>query len=1284
MITPLLQTALEPIVARHRLLRRVKFLAWSWFAVAVSAGAMTLAGIRLPGALVFVALWLVVVRYALRRADAWSPDYRAIARSIEAKEPKLHSLLVTAVEQQPDPKTGQLYFLQQRLIAEAIRASRQQQWVDAIPARRWAGAFSLHAIFLAAMIAALYWRSEVIAPQPTAEQAETAEAVSVTPGDATLERGSGLVVLAKFHRDVPGDATLVVKPQNAPEQRISLVKNLDDPVFGGGVPEVDGDLTYRVEYAGGATRDFAVKVFEHPRLERADARLVFPDYTRLPEKNVADTRRVSAVEGTKLGLSFQLNKPVKSAELIAKNQPPIPLTVDASKAIAALSDFELRASQTYELRLVDADGRTNKVPAQIVVDVLKNRRPELKFVQPKGDQRVSPLQEVAFTADAWDDFGMPAYGLTIKVASGESKDIVFGRDTKADERVHGSHMLKLEDAGVKPDQLVSWFLWAEDIGPDGKTRRTQSDIFFAEVRPFDEIFRRGDDSDEPGQGKGKGDETKKLAQLQKQIITATWNLQRSEPEAQKYAADESVIQQSQEQVLAQAAALAEELEQPRAKAFIETAMGEMKKASEQLKAAATEPAKLPPALDPERAAYDALLKLAAHEHQVSRSRGQQGEESSESSERQQLDQLEMKDDKKRYETKRQAEPQQNEQQRDQLAILNRLKELAQRQQDINERLKEMQTALQEAKTEREKEEIRRQLKRLQEEQQQLLADVDEARQKMEQSSSAAQLANERNQLEQTRNEAQKAAEAMEKNSPSQALASGTRAQRELQQLRDDFRKKTSSQFADEMREMRTDARELAKAQEELSKQLGSENKAAERRTLDGSSRREQLAEQFEQQQKGLGEISEKMKRVSEQAEAAEPLLARELYDALRKTSQAGTDETLKRAQQLAQAGYDTHARKFEEKARQEIEQMKQGVERAAESVLGNEAEALRQARAELDALTSQLEREIAAASPSLAQQQGEQKPGQQGASSQQSPNGEQKQPGEAKADSGEGAGKQPGEKPQPGQTASNGRGEPNGDKPGDPSQQQANASGSKPDQQGQPNQPGQSGQPGQTAQQRPGSQPGSQPGQQPGQQAGNQPGQQPGQPGQQPGDTPGQQPGQMAANGEGSGNGRGQQQTPNGQPRDEKPGAQLRELASAPKQRGGILSGAGGNGGSARGGGIDREEGPIRGDGYAQWSDRLRNVEEMLDQPELRNQVAQVREIARGVRAEFKRHANEPQWDLVKSKISAPLAELRDRVSEELARRDSKESLVPIDRDPVPARFAEQVRRYYEELGRSK
>jgi hypothetical protein len=110
--------------------------------------------------------------------------------------------------------------------------------------------------------------------------------------------------------------------------------------------------------------------------------------------------------------------------------------------------------------------------------------------------------------------------------------------------------------------------------------------------------------------------------------------------------------------------------------------------------------------------------------------------------------------------------------------------------------------------------------------------------------------------------------------------------------------------------------------------------------------------------------------------------------------------------------------------------------------------------------------------------------------------------------------------------------------------------------------------------------------------------------------------------------------------------------------------------------------GPITGEKFVEWSDRLRAVEEMLDEPRLRTEASRIREIAKGMRSEFKRHSVEPKWDMVRTKIHRPLAELRNRVTEELARKDNKEALVPIDRDPVPAKFTEQVRKYYEDLGK--
>jgi hypothetical protein len=109
---------------------------------------------------------------------------------------------------------------------------------------------------------------------------------------------------------------------------------------------------------------------------------------------------------------------------------------------------------------------------------------------------------------------------------------------------------------------------------------------------------------------------------------------------------------------------------------------------------------------------------------------------------------------------------------------------------------------------------------------------------------------------------------------------------------------------------------------------------------------------------------------------------------------------------------------------------------------------------------------------------------------------------------------------------------------------------------------------------------------------------------------------------------------------------------------------------------------PITGDGFRDWTDRLRDVEEMVADPELRSDAAQIRDRAREIRRESRRQSRLPQWDLVEEMVATPLRELKKRVSDELMRQSAeKNAIVPLDRDPVPDRYQDAVRDYYERLG---
>ena len=480
--------------------------------------------------------WLVLAGGLISAAVVWrrerrrAADFRALVAAIERENPDTRHLLLTSLEQEPNSQSGEFGYLQLRVIEEALAHPHAILWQQQIE-RKSSSARNAQWLALAALLVVLSFGNNIKATRWRLNQASLGgKEIEVTPGDTQIERGSGLVVSARFGGTPPAEASLVLNSASGKTQRLPMARNLADPVFGVSLLEVMEDGLYRVEAGGKKSRDYKISVFEFPALTRADAELQFPAYTGLTNKTIPDTRRVSAVEGTRLTYSMQLNKPVTRAWLVGKDQTLI-LGLQPN-AIATLNAFTLTNSARYKLELVDAEGRTNRAPAEFVIQVLPNLPPEVKIAFPRGDQRVSRLEEMDLQGEARGEFGLLSYGLGFGVAGQEPQLIKLGQSAPAGQTRQFTNQLALEKLGVEVDQLVSYFAWADDHGPDGQVRRTFSDIFFAEVRPFEEIFRAdqsGASESERGNQPGSqgGDQGQQLAELEKQIVIATWKLQRT-------------------------------------------------------------------------------------------------------------------------------------------------------------------------------------------------------------------------------------------------------------------------------------------------------------------------------------------------------------------------------------------------------------------------------------------------------------------------------------------------------------------------------------------------------------------------------------------------------------------------------------------------------------------------------------------------------------------------------------------------------------------------------------
>ncbi|HZV36393.1 MAG TPA: hypothetical protein VFB72_17585, partial [Verrucomicrobiae bacterium] len=482
---------------------------------------------------------------------------------------------------------------------------------------------------------------------------------------------------------------------------------------------------------------------------------------------------------------------------------------------------------------------------------------------------------------------------------------------------------------------------------------------------------------------------------------------------------------------------------------------------------------------------------------------------------------------------------------------------------------------------------------------------------------------------------------------SQALAAGTRAQQEMEKLRNDLRNQTSSQFAEQMRQMRNQARELANKEDEIARGMESLNNPG-RKSLDDSAQRKQVAEQMDNQQQALTNLLSNMQSVSQQAESTEPLLSQQLYDTLRHANQLHTDNLLDAGAQMVERGLLPQAAEAESAARTNINELRQKIERAAESVLGNEADTLRYAQKELDDLANRLERELNQGQPNAS--------------------------GTARSKMGAGNSQEVAQSQQN-----------NGGEKSTNSQQTAQSS-EKNGEKG-TNSVAENGSRGQGRQQGSGKNNASR-----------------GQGGQQAGQNP-QSQGQGQANTEANGNRAGQQAGNSNQDgqrdnQNNRQGGSGENPQASDQQTGGtgdnstgattvagndaerlseIVRQVGAN--TGRGGLSYGPGGPITGSDFLDWTSRMRDVEQVLDTPEMRSQLATARERLVELRAQYRQSHIKPKTELVRKQILDPITEVRTQLREDLARLSNEKSLVPLDHDPVPENYSELVRKYYEKLG---
>ena len=840
---------------------------------------------------------------------------RDIALNVEQNHPDLEDRLVSAIEfgnrESTDPIEAHML---QRLLEDTTQRVKSIDFkatVDHSRTRKHVGIAALVAV--GCCVLALLFPTElhtsllrVLVPWEKTEPVLTTK-LTVEPGNVRILRGKSLPI----HVTVTGKSAekAVLTYENienrgataseteTTQQQINMLQNPDDKRgFAYEIFNIDADMEYYVVANETTSERYIVEVFEMPKVTEISVAYTYPDYTGLKPVVQTGTGDIQAVVGTQAEIRLTTNKAIQTATFSLKMdvKPEGDEAQESASTQMVISDgniltttVDVIADGTYAVELLGIDGFNNEIPIKYAIKAIPDAVPEVVIKEPGRDIKTTKLGEVEIIAEATDDYGIAELKLMYRIGSDELQELTLetstpdaviesgAADTVQRRVADGSYTFYLEEFDVEPGDIISYYAHAVDNNTRTGPGEASSDIYFIEIRPFNEDFQEM----EAEQGPPMPNPLLEILASQKQIIRETAKHIRAKPSsvteeyrsAVKKTADKQDKLKDKTQELADEFSMAMQGESavtPEILMNLEDAIGKMREATDSLNA--VQPTE---AIPSEQEALELLIKVSLELPnilmQMRNSNPQLAEnlelemEELQSELEQQQNELDMEMQEKAQEMLDQArqmlaEQQQLSQQSQQLGRENepspsemqqnsqQQEQLSQQAQQMAQQLGTMQQNAQGSQGQR--------LDQAGQAMQQAGEQMDQASQGMQQqepqlSAAKGQKAEERleeaiEQLEKVASEFTDAALANAAEQVQQLIDEQSGVQQETQELRnrsqqsemrpEDFRK--ASELANEQRELQQDLGALENTLENLPEQLREENPEAAQNVTDATRR----------------------------------------------------------------------------------------------------------------------------------------------------------------------------------------------------------------------------------------------------------------------------------------------------------------------------------------------------------------------------------------------------------------------------------------------------------------
>ncbi|MED5311158.1 MAG: hypothetical protein VYD17_02720, partial [Pseudomonadota bacterium] len=668
---------------------------------------------------------------------------------------------------------------------------------------------------------------------------------------------------------------------------------------------------------------------------------------------------------------MEFEESYRDSEEVGSELPAYPdLDLEIDDDVGSAS-FTVTQDGVYRIFATDLAGLEGQEPLDYFIRAIEDAPPELSLRRPGRDQEVMPLEEVVLEVDASDDYGLSEFALNYSVVGSDEVEVDFLSEENV-RNVSGSELIYLEDLEVEPGDFVSYFLTLADNNGLNGAAEVISDIYFLQIVPTDQEFRRNPGmSGGQGAGGGQGGDSSALVSVQKDIIAATWKLRnrQSQVSPEELRADAEIIAESQREATGRARMsidrLAERLNF--SDDTYDSAVENLSLAIEQMNLAVSELDKvqITSALQPEQRALQYILKAEANINRTNISMqqggggGGGGSAQQEREDLRELFEMEMGQLENRYETPnaRGGASQQNQQE------IDKLEELARRQ----EGLTRAQRNLARREDQMTEEQKRRELERLMRQQEQLSREVAQLAQQMSrgqqsgQSSPQSASGSSTSAAQQRESAVQRAAQQMREAAESDSASiAAARSQKALENLRQQQQRlneqgeRSVNQLAQNLgqrgQQLLQQQRQLQERIAETSRQQGL---GQTRQSVRNDESLQELIQAQQQQQRDLEEIEDMLRAIIARGSNEDQRLMSQAQEASRDLRPIR--EEMSTSSRVLRNGMVNLAVDIEEEIEDQLEELADSLAGLNPANQGSESDQLQRAAEDAENLREQVE-----------------------------------------------------------------------------------------------------------------------------------------------------------------------------------------------------------------------------------------------------------------------------------------------------------------------------------------